>query len=85
MNSNILMILAAAILISFGLFAFNESKTSLSQRNQDIKQLYDAWKVQFNKKTAGWEDDYRFGVFRSNYEYILEFNANNDDVKLALN
>jgi len=51
----------------------------------EMKGLWSTWKEINGKVYAESEDVRRFGVFLENYIYVVNFNKENTDVKLALN
>jgi C1A family cysteine protease len=53
--------------------------------NEELKSLWSSWKSYYSKTYGLAEEAARFAIFVENYKRIIEFNGENEDVKLALN
>jgi len=58
---------------------------SIPINNEELKSLWSSWKSYYSKGYGVAEESARFAIFVENYKRIIEFNAENDDVKLAIN
>jgi C1A family cysteine protease len=58
---------------------------SMPVNMDELKSLWSSWKIYYGKAYGLAEEAARFAIFVENYKYIVQFNGENTDVKLALN
>jgi len=58
---------------------------AISPEYEELKVLWNSWKVTHGKTYTVSEDAARLGIFMDNYHKVKKFNAEHEDTKLALN
>jgi KDEL-tailed cysteine endopeptidase len=69
------------LIISLCVFACVASAT----HTYDLKPLWQVWKERHQKYYTTTEEALRFAIFNDNHQKIMKWNAENSDVKLAIN
>ena len=72
------------IVIVLALLAFS-ALASTSVHVEEAKSLWPSWKLYYGKFYTHPEEAARFAIFVENYKRVVEFNAANEDLKLAMN
>ena len=73
------------LLVILSLFAINAMASSFRHDLQELHSLWSAWKSVHSKAYHSNEEAARLAIFIQNYRKIVEFNRQNEGVKLAIN
>lgn len=79
MNKSILIFAFIAVTLTF----CTASTTSVNL--EELKSLWSSWKIYYGRAYSIAEEAARFAIFVENYKKVIQFNSENDDVKLAMN
>jgi KDEL-tailed cysteine endopeptidase len=71
------------VFIIFALLALSAIATPVNMG--ELKTLWSSWKIYYGKAYGLAEEAARLAIFVENYKKVISFNAENDDVKLAMN
>lgn len=76
-----------------GLYLYQEQSTTNTntflQATEDpeiqVFKSFQAWKTKFNQNFNSKEEEFRFQVFKSNFNFVNEHNASGDQLVLGMN
>jgi len=81
---NSIFIIMQKVILIFALLAIG-AFASIPINGEEMKSLWSSWKIFNGKSYSSHEETARFAIFVENYKKVIQFNAANDNVKLAMN
>ena len=86
MQKNVLIALVIVGTLTAGFFVYRNRQAEIIALNTNtMKEIYKQWLYNTTGSYFGLNDEYRFKIFRQNYEKIMQHNSLNKSYKLGLN
>ena len=86
MQKNVLIALVIVGTLTAGFFVYRNRQAEIIALNTNtMKEIYKQWLYNTTGSYFGLNDEYRFKIFRQNYEKIMQHNSLHKSYTLALN